>query len=118
MFKTFMPLLGDYAFKEFGRNFCHKVCSTFRDDVAHLLWEIQDAEWPSQGDYFDWHGHLNAFAEGDRHSLLEQAGLPPLRHASFPPLSVLQSMLSDPVRMGRLSSRQLRRQYLERGYDV
>jgi len=122
LFRTFLPLLGDYAFKEFGRNFCRKVCSTFRDDVRHLLWDVQDAQYPESGDWFGWHGHLNGFSDENRTSLLEEAGLYPLKNPSFPPFSVMQYLIADPVRMGHPSSRQLRRmleqQYLERGYDV
>ena len=119
--RAFLPLLGGYALKEFGQNFCRKVCSTFHDDVGHLLWEVQDAEYPDRGEWFDWHGHLNALSDEDRASLLDQAGLPPLRNPSFPPFSVMQYMISDPVRMGHPTSRQLRRDlerhYREQGYD-
>ena len=121
MFKAYLPLLGDHAFREFGRDFCRKVCLTFHDDVGHLVWDVQGAEEPDGGDWFDWHGHLNGFHDDNRASLIEQAGLSPLRHPSFPPFSVLQYMVADPVRMGRPSPRRLRqdltRQYRGQGYE-
>ena len=97
------------------------VCSTFHDDVRHLVWDVQGAEDPDRGDWFDWHGHLNGFPDDDRESLIEQAGLSPLSHPSFPPFSVMQYMVADPVRMGRPSPRQLRQYlahlYRDQGYE-
>lgn len=87
---VFCPLLGAYAVESFGATFSRKVCSTFQDNVAEVIWERQAFEAQHETEFFDWHGRLNSFPETVRADLLARAGLHPLDHPSFPPNDVMQ----------------------------
>ena len=97
---VYCPLLGPFALKTFGERFGRMVCSTFADDVGHVLGDIQGIEAPFEPDFFDWHGHLNGLCDDARSKLLALAGIPLLEHPSFPPLDVMCvfcPMVSSPV---------------------
>lgn len=121
---VYCPLLGSFAIRSFGEPFARKVCSTFRDDVAEVIWELQELEGPRhETEFFDWHGQLNDFSDSVRAELLARAGLPQLQHASAPPLDVMRAfcpMVSSPARPD-MSEREYLRDlaflYEEWGYD-
>jgi hypothetical protein len=105
---TYVPLLGGYAVREFGENWCRKVCSTFMDDAGHMIWDVQEARYPRNGDFFDWHGHLANRSEPERRMFLDFAGVPPLRHPSFPTAPIMSRMM-DSVHLGAPSSTAMHR---------
>jgi hypothetical protein len=87
---VFLPLLGPFAVRQFGEVFARKVCSTFMDDVGHLLWDIQDCRPPEVDEFFHWSGHLNDFSDAQVAVLLSKAGLSPLENRAFPPSDVMR----------------------------
>jgi hypothetical protein len=121
LLNVFVPLLGGFAFREFGRLFCAQVCATFVDDVGHLIWDIQEAEFPSRGEFFDWHRHRNCLTDADIYAHLTMAELPALQHSSYPPWSVMERMM-DSIHLSGIRARDyraaLRRFYGEHGYDL
>ncbi|MHA6264450.1 hypothetical protein ACXYMO_14695 [Arenibacterium sp. CAU 1754] len=115
---AFSPLLGTFAQRIFGTLFSRKVCSTFMDDVAHVLWEVQGLSPISEPDFFDWHGNLNLFEDDVRNALLSIPGSKPLARPSFPPKAVMSVFCrgaNDPT-LTRSYLRDLRRFYRESGY--
>ena len=120
---AYCPLLGTFAIEAFGETFVRKVCSTFRDDVAQVIWERQELEGSRhETEFFDWHGQLNGSPDSVRADLLARAGLPLLEHDSFPPLDVMCifcPMVSSPVSLGMPADEYLRdlaQFYEELGY--
>jgi hypothetical protein len=87
---VFVPLLGPFAIRQFGEVFARKFCSTFMDDVGHLLWDIQNCRSPEADEFFHWLDHLNDFSDGQVVALLSNAGLSPLKNRAFPPPDVMK----------------------------
>lgn len=87
---VFVPLLGPFAIRQLGEIFARKVCSTFMDNVGHLLWDIQDCRPPETDEFFHWLGHLNNFSDDQVAVLLSNSGLPPLKNRAFPPPDVMK----------------------------
>lgn len=113
LLSVFVPVLGPYAVKEFGLLFARKVSATFRDEVEQLIWDIQEAEEPGPGEFFNWRGHLNDWPDEMRVALLDRAGLPPLKDVDIPPADVMREFCPAPhhARPTRTYRRDLRKFY-------
>lgn len=90
LLKIYVPLLtNDYVAHSCGRHFCDMVGSTFVDDVAHYLYDIQGLQEADDHEFFDWHANRNRLPASTIQQFLAYAGLPPLHQPDYPPSWVL-----------------------------